>query len=401
MGEIAYFRFYAVRDEDFTFSRIATITFVMIHLFLASLAITVFSAFVFANTADSIDRLCTSGDLYAGLLDFQLFSHDAQALHCSAALELILNANVDNAVSLQKLGKATDFTAIPPLAKRHLDGQDCAGLGDLFYVTAVIIKELVDTNKALPIVVKAMKTLVTLTSDSGLPHAGESLIQTSLALDSEDASLRFRAAVMTPGVYESLDHIAITRQLLMQRIEYLADPQHDVALTGLDEFVMSPTFYFVYQGYNDRHLLTALQRAYIRAFPQLGTAEILSNVRSNKYLYQLEVVPTGTDGTATVAPTSRPRKIRVGFVSSHFRRHSICKLFCGIMTNLDPNLYDVYAFSSLQQNQEDKVTLKLRKSGITFVSIGMTFIKNRNEVTDRLIDILVSVTYCTVCCSAF
>ena len=362
-------------------------------LLIVSLAFSFLSAFVHGNTTDSIDRLCTSGDLYAGLLDFQRFNHDAQALHCSAALELILNANVDNAVSLQKLGKSTDFTAIPPLAKRHLDGQDCAGLGDLFYVTAVIIKELVDTNKALPNVLKAMKTLVTLTSDSGLPHAGESLIQTAMALDADDASLRFRAAVMTPGVYESLDHIAATRKLLTRRIEYLADPHHGFALTGLDEFVMSPTFYFVYQGYNDRHLLTALQRAYIRAFPKLGNVEILSNVRNNRYLYQLEVVPTGTEDTAgIVTATTRPRKIRVGFVSSHFRRHSICKLFCGIMTNLDPNLYDVYAFSSLQQNQEDKVTLKLRKSGITFVSIGMTFIQNRNEVTDRLIDVLVSVT---------
>lgn len=154
---------------------------------------------------------------------------------------------------------------------------------------------------------------------------------------------------------------------------------------------MSPTFYFVYQGYNDRHLLTALQRAYIHAFPKLGTVEILSNVRNHKYLYQLAEPHTeSTEKAGTVTPTARPRKIRVGFVSSHFRRHSICKLFCGIMTNLDPSLYEVFAFSSLQQNQEDKVTLKLRKSGITFVSIGMTFIQNRNEVTDRFIDILVS-----------
>ena len=291
-----------------------------------------------------------------------------------------MNANVDDAVALQKLGKSMDFTALPPLAKRHLDGLDCAGLGDLFYVTAVIIKELVDTNKALPNVLKAFKTLVTLTSDSGLPHAGEALIQTAIALDQEDASLRFRAAVMTPGVYESLEHIVVTRKLLTKRIEQLSDPARKLSLTGLDEFVMSPTFYFVYQGYNDRHLLTALQRAYARAYPKLGAVEIAQNVQSNRYLYQL--APVGA---------TRPRKIRVGFVSSHFRRHSICKLFCGIMTNLDPELYEVYAFSSLQQNMEDKVTLGLRQSRVNFVSVGMTFIQNRNEVTDRLIDVLVSI----------
>jgi predicted O-linked N-acetylglucosamine transferase (SPINDLY family) len=336
---------------------------------------------IFAKTVTAIERLCTYGDLYQGINDFRAIKDDALALHSLAALELILNANVDSAVALQKLGKATDFTAIPPLAKRHLDGIDCAGLGDLFYVSAVIIKELVDTNKALPNVLKALKTLVTLTSDSGLPHAGEALIQTAIALDPHDASLRFRAAVMTPGVYESIEHINVTRALLTKRIEYLSDPKVDLALTGLDEFVMSPTFYFVYQGYNDRHLLTALQRAYAKAYPKLSAVEILSKVRNKAYLYQLQ--------------GQRPRKIRVGFVSSHFRRHSICKLFCGIMTNLDPSLYEVYAFSSLQQNLEDKVTQSLRQSHINFVSIGMTFIQNRNEVVDRNIDILVSL--CATC----
>ena len=53
------------------------------------------------------------------------------------------------------------------------------------------------------------------------------------------------------------------------------------------------------------------------------------------------------------------RKIRVGFVSSHFRRHSVCKLFCGIIANLDTDVFDVYAFSSLSETKEDERSKEL------------------------------------------
>jgi len=55
------------------------------------------------------------------------------------------------------------------------------------------------------------------------------------------------------------------------------------------------------------------------------------------------------------------RKIRIGFVSSHFRRHSVCKLFCSIITNLDDSIFDVYAFSSLSESKEDERTKDLIK----------------------------------------
>jgi predicted O-linked N-acetylglucosamine transferase (SPINDLY family) len=200
---------------------------------------------------------------------------------------------------------------------------------------------------------------------------------------------------MTPGVYESLEHINATRALLTERIDQISDPVASYALKGLDEFTMSPTFYFVYQGHNDRDLLQKLQHAYIQAHPKLGEIAITANVERQAYLYQHERVlargvgATGTPTGVTQSPSAFPRKIRVGFVSSHFRRHSICKLFCGVMTHLNPDLYEVFAFSSLQQNREDAVTQSLRESHVHYVPIGMTFIQNRNEVTDRAIDILV------------
>ena len=84
------------------------------------------------------------------------------------------------------------------------------------------------------------------------------------------------------------------------------------------------------------------------------------------------------------------RKIRVGFVSSHFRRHSICKLFCGIITGLDPNVFDVYVFSSLSETKEDERTQELiNVLDHSYVRLGMTTTNNRDEVTGRRIDILI------------
>lgn len=346
----------------------------------------------------AIDKLCTSGNVYQAVSDFQSIKDSAQAYHSLAALELVLNANVDMAVALHKQGKSADPTVIPPLAKRHIDKLQCAGLDELFYVAAVIIKELVDTNKALPNVVRAYKTLITIASDVGLDQAAESLLVAALTLAPKDTSLLFRAAVLTPGVYESMEHIHSTRALLEHRIDRVSDAYSDLTLTGLNEFVLSPTFYFVYQGYNDKSIMTNLQYGYTKAHPRLGNVEIIENVHKGRYLYQQ---PRHNQATSVAANTesvvssagavAHPRKIRVGFVSSYFRRHSICKLFCGVMTGLDQNLYEVFAFSSMRQNEEDKVTLSLRHSHIQFVSVGMTFIQNRNEVTDRAVDILVSV----------
>jgi hypothetical protein len=332
-----------------------------------------------------IEQLCHTGDVYAAFDAFASLPHDARALHSSSALQLILHADVDEAVALHKLAKAEDPTAIPPLAKRHLDKVECAGLGDLFYVSAVIIKELVDTNKAVPNTLRALKTLITLNSDVGLPHAAESAMDLALSLDPADASLQFRSAVLTPGVYGSFEHINTARALLAQRIDHVSDPFNGYQLVGLDEFTMSPTFYFVYQGFNDQVVLTKLQEAYVQAHPVLGANHVVENVQQRSYYYQQQ---HNTDVLLN-GDRAPSRKIRVGFVSSHFRRHSICKLFCGIMTNLDRDLYEIYAFSSLQHNREDAVTQSLRQSHINYVAIGMTFVKNRNEVTDRAIDILV------------
>ena len=125
--------------------------------------------------------------------------------------------------------KAADPTVIPPLAKLHLDGRLCGGLGDLYYVTAVSIKRLVDTRndtkEFFAHKVAAHTTLLTLLYDSGLHAMAESQLQAALEMSASSSSngpgdgnvnaLKMRSTLMTPALFDSLEDVASSRSLLV------------------------------------------------------------------------------------------------------------------------------------------------------------------------------------------
>ena len=42
----------------------------------------------------------------------------------------------------------------------------------------------------------------------------------------------------------------------------------------------------------------------------------------------------------------------MGFVSAYFRRHSVCKLFCGLIRALPRDLFEVVVFSSTSRKDD-------------------------------------------------
>lgn len=325
-----------------------------------------------------LDTCCKNGDLYTCLqMCSNEYDKSAEAFLIRSNLELILNANLTAAVMWRKLGKALNSSALPPLALLHLNGNDCGGLGDLFYVSAIMIQNYAsfdDTNMATKKqIIESSSQLITLLADSGLHNATEIHLQHSVSLFPDEIPFLFRAALATPAVFESLTHLDETRRLLESRVKGLLLTERNLKLRQLDEFVLSPTFYFVYQGYNDKEILGNLHLAYSRAHPRLHKQHIKPPMRITE---------------SAKMSSSAQRKINVGFVSRHFRRHSICKLFCGVMTGLDATVFNVYAFSSLPESSEDLISAQVRSS-LSFVSVGNTFFSTRQDVLDRQIDVLV------------
>lgn len=331
-----------------------------------------------ASLIEDITNLCcVRGELLRCLeaCEFANAKDNADIYLVRSTLELILHANLTGAIELRRIAKSINATSLPPLALQHMNGLSCGGLGDLFYVSAIVIQTYAasEISPVRPTIqyFNTVSQLLTLISDSGLHSAAEVHASHALNLFPNKSSLLFRTALMTPAIFESLEHVESTRKLLSDRINsLLLKPK--LRLKSLDEFVLSPTFYFVYQGYNDKEILSKLHSAYARAHPELHQVMISSNV---------------VDSSSRIESN---RQIRVGFVSKHFRRHSVCKLFCGILTGLDPANFKVFAFSSLQESLEDEVTLQLRQAeSVSFVPVGSTVISSRNQVLDRHIDVLV------------
>lgn len=336
------------------------------------------------NLPQILEFAC-AGDLRKAY-DLASKNQDAGSLHTRSELDLIINANLEDATLWHEVAKEMDRKVVPPLAKLYLDGKTCNGLADIFYVSAVSIKKLVEEQLSDKSQYTAHLTMITLLSDSGLHTEAETHLQRGLALMPHDTSLQIRSALMTPGVFESAHHLVATRTLLRQRLDNLTADE-TFSLKGIDEFALSPTFYFVYQGYNDVSFVTDLQNLYARAFPSLSSF-FLINARPVDKLGEPVI------SSENVAVPEK-RKLRIGFVSSHFRKHSICKLFCGIISELSSHSttggtgFEIVVFSGQDQSREDAYTTKLKGSVSEFVRVNKFTVAGRKEVTTRHIDVLV------------
>ena len=347
--------------------------------------------------------VCDNGDLKLGLQMVKRFAKGppegrqgasaARIGHVHSALEFIMYANVSNAIRYHIDAKRADASVVPPLAALHLEKRECNGLSDLFYVSAVLIKQLVDAESSEEgrreeAVLSAHTTMITLCADSGLSHFAEAHMAAAVlaATQDSDASLAVRAMLMAPAIYDSRKHLRASRALLEARVDELysrltasnrsttAAHIKPLKLTKLDEFTMSPSFYFAYTGHNDREILTKIHDIYGLLHPPLRAVEI-----------------SRADSRAAAVAHGKGYRTHVGFVSAHFRRHSICKLYCHLITQLDRSLLRVTAFSALQEPQEDEETRSLASSlgAGAFVRVGMTLVQNRFEVTSRKVDVLV------------
>lgn len=302
-----------------------------------------------------------------------------------------MNANIEYAGIFHEVAKDLDKKTIPPLAKLHLEGQSCNGLSDMFYIAAFTIKKLVDKQYKASDVLNAHLTMLTLLSDSGFQLEAERHLEEALKLEEADfSSLKMRSILMTPGVFESMNQLYDVRGRLEGRLQNISEDS-TFSLKNLDEFSLSPIFYFIYQGFNDAPFMQKLQNLYASAHPNLAT-------------YKIDRRPTALLGT----PADRRSldtndgdiaRIRVGFVSSHFRRHSICKLFCNVITGLSNHThitsngeklgFEVYVFSGQDQSREDGFTTHLKHHVKEFVRIKKFTTTSRREVTSRFIDVLV------------
>ena len=344
----------------------------------------------------------------------------ARALHSQGTLALISRGGAHGAAmaaAMHARAKALDPTAMPPLALLHQAGEECAGLSDIYWAASFSKKALHDAAAAADELGAAREladaaegggdgagprapgyfearsrahvALATQLDDSGAPDLAARHWRDALELAPRDAALRVRAALGARALYGSRSALDADRARIEGAVgALLAEARRarePFRLERLDDVAMPGTFYLVYHGRNDARLMADVQRMYAAAYPPLlGTAPWL-----------LEPPPREpTAPLVAAARGARPPRLRVGFVSAHWRRHSVCKLLCGVVRHLPRDLFEVFIFSATDEADEDAFTAYARRAdadgatNFTRLQRG-TLLSNRALAADARLDVLV------------
>jgi protein O-GlcNAc transferase len=164
--------------------------------------------------------------------------------------------------------------------------------------------------------------------------------------------LRVEAATLLPPVYQSLDELDTWRTRLTENLQRL---HADGVRLDLTHEPAPTLFYLAYQGRNDRDL----QRTFA----------------------DLCVPPPG--------PPPQPSaggKIRVGFLSSHFRNHTVGRLTQGLVAHLDRATFTVVVLSL--GRYEDETAEFFRRHADAFVELPANLPLARRLVADQRLDVL-------------
>lgn len=277
--------------------------------------------------------------------------HSAESLSALANLALIRRGDVEKSVELLKESRSLNANTVPPLAA--LSQRDsCGGLGDVLWTAEFALRKLADGGDPFGI----HTSLGTVLADSGAMVEARVHFEAAAKLKATPA-LEFRQVLSIPAVYDSIRHLVQTRKHLEQGVRRLLREDFP-ALDSLDHLSMPGTFYLVYMGYEDARLMTDLQRAYANAY---------ANLRRNM-----------------LPKIGELARRRIGFVSSYFQRHSVCKLFCGLMRELAARGFEVVAYSAAAEPDE---WTKWATRGVNVVTIDSGPLLSNRHLVD--VDILI------------
>jgi hypothetical protein len=190
-------------------------------------------------------------------------------------------------------GRRTFLRALPPLAIMYQNEEPCNNIGDIYWVSSFakktmfeVLEDVVDLTE-MPAdgsisaalfseldmggkaeVFNAHTSLGTQLEDSGMVewsmlHFGkaEEIVG---QVDEGDVSLTVRNSIMVPVMYDNEVDLVRGRKALEEKVDRLYGESERVALRSLNQLSMPGTFYIIYQGGNDKELMTKIRGAYVR-----------------------------------------------------------------------------------------------------------------------------------------
>jgi uncharacterized protein (TIGR03032 family) len=165
-------------------------------------------------------------------------------------------------------------------------------------------------------------------------------------------------AKLLPVIYDSKEQVTYWRERLTTCINDLVES--GVTIDTSDS-VIPTSFYFAYQGGNDRHLMQQLAKVY----------------------QGVQCCDAAKDGNWT----PNGKKLRVGFVSAYFCQHTIGRLNLGVIERLPRNEFEVTVITLKSHN--DQRSDKFRKAADHYIEVPRQSAKARQMIANLGLDILI------------
>ncbi|MBT3553871.1 MAG: tetratricopeptide repeat protein [Rhodospirillaceae bacterium] len=173
--------------------------------------------------------------------------------------------------------------------------------------------------------------------------------------------LRIKSATTLPIVQRSWEHINHIRRAFEDRVAALLED--DLLVTDPSLETSTTTFFLAYHGLGDRHLQELVAKLHLKSCPWLDY--VAPHVEN---------------------PPSARGKIRVGFLSTYFRRHSVGRLMQGVLARLPKELFEIVIIT--QPGQRDPIVRAIEAAADKTISMPTDLAEARAAIVAEELDIL-------------
>ena len=179
---------------------------------------------------------------------------------------------------------------------------------------------------------------------------------------SNSDGLRIKSALTLPIIYTSHEHILESRFQLERDVDRLLQETLQIEDPTLE--TTTTNFYLAYQNMNNAKLQAKIAKLHIKSCPKLSW--ISPNCRAKK---------------------RSGGKIKIGFISTYFRNHSVGKLMVGLILNLPRERFEIFIIT--QRGQQDQISKKIEQSADSIIYFSDNFFDIQRDIAELSLDILI------------
>ncbi len=193
--------------------------------------------------------------------------------------------------------------------------------------------------------------------------------QKAIQMDPQCYVARWREALVLPRIYTNQEHLHFYRDRYTAGLEHLAQEvstsPSNAPTPHLEGAQASTSFYLNYQGENDKHL-------------QQRFSQLIHQILAHHYPHWVQ---------SLTRPLPRASaKIKVGYISHHFRFNTVMKLFKGWIDHHDRDRFSLHCYYT--DSLQDAITQALKSQVDSFV-IATDFETACQSILADQLDILV------------